>query len=74
MLDSHRLGDVLGCPDLAQLDVARVLAQCFPEVSRVGLRVHTRLDLNPWPHPYYSPRSSPPLGCQIQGCAQVVRA
>lgn len=71
---THRLGDVLGCPDLAQLDVAWVLAQGFSKVSRVGLRVHTWPGLNHWPHLYYSPGSSPPLGCQIQGCAQVACA
>lgn len=69
---THRLGDVLGGPDLAQLDVARVLAQSFSQVSRVGLRAHTRPGLIGAPSFLPSPGS--PLGCQIQGCAHVARA
>lgn len=33
---SHRLRDVLGGPDLSELDIAGILAQCFSKVSRQG--------------------------------------
>lgn len=69
---SHRLGDVLGCPDLAQLDITWVLAQGLSQVSRMQLRGHKRPDLNRV-RSCLLPPLGPPLGCQIQGCAHVAR-
>lgn len=59
---THRLGDVLGRPDLAQFDVARVLAQRLTQVNRVGLRVHTR-----WQTPPPSPSSGPLWAVRFKG-------
>lgn len=46
---SDCLGDILGCLDLVQFDLARVVAQGSSKVRRLGLRVHTRPNLNPGP-------------------------